>query len=444
MNTKILPQHTYDEIPSANLIEFGSLISISLTSVTNAYTHSLHRYPAKFIPQIPRWAIRQYSNEGDFVLDPFSGSGTTMVEAAVEGREGIGVDLDHLACLIGTAKTVKLNANRLSELGQQVIARSKIFSNELCVPLEGIDNFNHWFSTSAWSALQAIESAIDEIAMSDQERSFFLATFSSIIRAVSNADDQSQKTYVSGTLKKTPPPVAQTFQSKLNRNIESTRDFCKVRKSNSIQIVRASATQLPLEDGEVDLIVTSPPYLDSVDYMYNSMLEYFWLGKHFGFKSRGDYNAARRNGIGSKSSVNDGKTIPMALKGMIDVNVIPKYRRSAVAPYFLSMEKHFREAARVLKPGGRYVLIIGNSRTQEGMLPLHDALVALASSAGLHMEHAFAYRIRRHYMKFPRMGRGGIILMDWVVTLHKGDASEGLTTKLPLIDEKLPDDAVAN
>lgn len=60
------------------------------------------------------------------------------------------------------------------------------------------------------------------------------------------------------------------------------------------------------------------------------------------------------------------------------------------------------------------------------MLCLHDGLIALASDAGLHIEHAFGYRIRRHYMKFPRKGRGGIILVDWVITLRKGPPHEGI------------------
>ena len=53
------------------------------------------------------------------------------------------------------------------------------------------------------------------------------------------------------------------------------------------------------------------------------------------------------------------------------------------------------------------------------MVPLHDALVRLAAGAGLHLERAFGYRIRRHYMKFPRQGRGGIILLDWVLVFRR-------------------------
>jgi hypothetical protein len=84
-----------------------------------------------------------------------------------------------------------------------------------------------------------------------------------------------------------------------------------------------------------------------------------------------------------------------------------------------------------MKPGARYVFVIGNSQTMGGTLPLHDSLVRLAAEAGLGLERAFGYRIRRHYMKFPRAGRGGIILIDWVLTFRK-DASPIASDPLPL------------
>ena len=83
------------------------------------------------------------------------------------------------------------------------------------------------------------------------------------------------------------------------------------------------------------------------------------------------------------------------------------------------MDQHFIEAARALKAGSRYVFVVGNSQTRSDVVPVHEALVQLAATAGFELERAFGYRIRRHYMKFPRRGRGGIILIDWVLVLRK-------------------------
>jgi hypothetical protein len=77
------------------------------------------------------------------------------------------------------------------------------------------------------------------------------------------------------------------------------------------------------------------------------------------------------------------------------------------------------------------------------MVPLHDALVRLAAAAGLSLERAFGYRIRRHYMKFPRHGRGGIILIDWILVFRKGSSAE-TPGPLPLHWVTLAPEAVAH
>ena len=107
------------------------------------------------------------------------------------------------------------------------------------------------------------------------------------------------------------------------------------------------------------------------------------------------------------------------------------------------MERHFAEMTRCLKPGARYAFVVGNSQTLVAGLPLHDALVRLAGAAGLSLERAFGYRIRRHYMKFPRRGRGGIILIDWVLVLRRRATAQA-PAPLPRHSVALAPDAVAH
>lgn len=56
----------------------------------SALTHGLHKYPAKFFPELPRWLIKRYSKEKNIILDPFAGSGTTNVEALLLRRNSVG------------------------------------------------------------------------------------------------------------------------------------------------------------------------------------------------------------------------------------------------------------------------------------------------------------------------------------------------------------------
>jgi hypothetical protein len=108
------------------------------------------------------------------------------------------------------------------------------------------------------------------------------------------------------------------------------------------------------------------------------------------------------------------------------------------------MAKHFASAAKVMKPNAYYVLVIGNSQTGRGVLPIHDALIRFAADEGLEFQKAFAYRIRRHYMKFPRQGRGGIITMDWIIVLKNTQQRSHYPGRLPLPNFTLRGDEVAN
>ncbi|MBL7110257.1 MAG: site-specific DNA-methyltransferase, partial [Candidatus Marinimicrobia bacterium] len=73
------------------------------------YSHGIHKYPAKFFPELPRWLIQRYSNENDIILDPFTGSGTTNVEALLSNRNSIGIDVDPFSRFLSKIKTTPLD-----------------------------------------------------------------------------------------------------------------------------------------------------------------------------------------------------------------------------------------------------------------------------------------------------------------------------------------------
>ena len=76
---------------------------------TSYLSHSLHPYPAKFPPQLPRTILQQFSVEGETVLDPFCGSGTTLVESRIFGANAIGVDVNGLSTLLSKVKATPLS-----------------------------------------------------------------------------------------------------------------------------------------------------------------------------------------------------------------------------------------------------------------------------------------------------------------------------------------------
>jgi hypothetical protein len=128
----------------------------------------------------------------------------------------------------------------------------------------------------------------------------------------------------------------------------------------------------------------------------------------------------------------------------VSVDDLAPERAKATLAYLEDLDHHFQEAARCVRTGGRYVLVIGNSSSQQKQVPVHDCLLRLAQSHGFALRHAFGYRLRRHYMKFPRNGRGGIILIDWIIVLERVDQLVEPAGPLPQLHWTLPPDAVAH
>lgn len=80
-------------------------------------THDFYKYPARFSPTFARSAIEAFTRPGELVLDPHVGGGTTLVEAAATGRNGIGIDISELAEFVGSVKTAILSEAELTTLG---------------------------------------------------------------------------------------------------------------------------------------------------------------------------------------------------------------------------------------------------------------------------------------------------------------------------------------
>ncbi|MCD4744801.1 MAG: site-specific DNA-methyltransferase [Bacteroidales bacterium] len=99
-------QFVKEIIPSE--IKRDSILNI-ITRDVNTYTHGFHKYPAKFIPHIPKWAIEKYlnGNKRKIILDPFCGSGTTLVESILAGHDVIGIDIDPLVGIDFKSKNYK-------------------------------------------------------------------------------------------------------------------------------------------------------------------------------------------------------------------------------------------------------------------------------------------------------------------------------------------------
>lgn len=233
---------------------------------------AIHPYPAKFIGDIPRALIETLPiPHGTAVLDPFCGSGTTLMEAQRAGLNGIGIDLNPIACLISRVKTSPL-PGEFTEAVQQVISNAR---NVKSLPTPDIPNVNHWFKPDVQAAIGALAQSIASPAYASWHDQLRLA-LSSILVRVSNQDSDTRYAAVEKNVAY--KDVFDAFglaASKLEKALSNrawTLPETHVIESNTLEVL---PTEVPMNVG---LVVTSPPYPNAYEYWLYHKYRMWWLG----------------------------------------------------------------------------------------------------------------------------------------------------------------------
>ncbi|KAA0247149.1 MAG: hypothetical protein HND39_07025 [Ignavibacteriota bacterium] len=445
MTSKMIetPEYKFikDTIPTE--IEQDTILNI-VTRDVNTYTHGFHKYPAKFIPHIPKWAITKYlnGNKNKFVFDPFCGSGTTLVESVLAGYNAIGVDIDPLSAMISKVKTTRIDESELKNISSWLVKEIKAKRKGTFKP--DCETIEHWFTNDAIKKLSAIRSLINQIPkkFGDSKKvkdiqDLLLICFSSIIRRVSNADNESQKTYVSHTKVKEPDEVNSLFFSQLDLFVERATKFSEITsaKVKSKIVISSSATSLEkkLNGQQIDLAITSPPYIKAIDYIYNQMVELFWIGDLFAMQTQTKQNEKKIKYIGNKqiSKIEFSNYTPYntilsidkldeKLQEVYDTDKKNGHKHSYVTfKYFAEMEKHFAEMAKCLSNKTHYVMVVGDSNVSEVFFDTAEFLIDIAERNGFMITNKWGYKIKNRFMRFDRKGRGGIIEIDWVLDFER-------------------------
>jgi len=269
---------------------------------TDYLTHGCHPYPAKFIPQIPNTLIQALSAPGETICDPFCGSGTTLVEAMLLGRNAIGVDASPLACLISRAKTTPLDEPRLNavramtERASHAVklyheGQSDLFGTQLPpYELPQFKGLDFWFDIGVAHELAILKYYLDRVE-SGEARAFAHMVFSSIIVQVSWQDSDTR--YVRRRKHIERGDVIRKFSQRLAECNDAVTHFGnQVPSGVKCEVVHASALDCPLLPlSPVHLVVCSPPYPNAWSYHLYHRTRMLWLGM--------DQETFKANEIGS-------------------------------------------------------------------------------------------------------------------------------------------------
>jgi DNA modification methylase len=377
----------------------------------NYASHHLHAFAARFPPQLPRVFIRGLTAPGDVVLDPMMGSGTAVVEALLEGRRGVGLDIDPLALRLCQVKTQPLQIDSLSIVAQEVIAQAYDFLRSKAVEHRLAQRFNtrtkafvdYWLLPETQREILALVMAIESISDASTRR-FLELMLSSIIITKSGGVTRARDLAHSRPhldKDKIPKNALEQFALRLQKNLSSLAAFT-VNGSMAAPLA-GDAQGMPFADGVIDLIVTSPPYANALDYMRAHKFSLVWLGK-----SVEHLSALRAEYIGSERVKGTKFTaLPERPERIIQQLAQQDSSKSGILrKYFTEMKSVLTEMYRVLRHDAAAVLVVGPSVMRGINVQTHQCLADIAAELGFDVVGVVQRMLDRNKRMMPtRFGK---------------------------------------
>ncbi|MCX7925221.1 MAG: DNA methyltransferase [Fimbriimonadales bacterium] len=372
------------------------------TANTKTHTHCYHVYPAMMIPQVARRLIRLYGRSKGLLLDPFCGSGTSLVEARLAGMNAVGVDLNPFAVLLARVKTTDYDLE--TAVAEAKRLRNKVeelIKGDFAAPIPRFFNIDYWFKPEIQSELALLRYAITQF-VSPALQDFFLVAFAATVRDCSNTRRGEYKLYriPEAQLGQHHPQVLPTFWERVGRNLRGLSEFLADYKPNTSVNVFEGDTRfgLPLGDESFDLIVTSPPYGDSqttVAYGQFSRLVLQWLGYNDEIAKSVDKRA-----LGGQRRAVDVTFHSPTLEDTVEQIEQHNLRRAEqVVQFYRDFAECFPEISRVAKSQSVGCFVVGNRTVKGVRIPTDQILIEIAANFG--WKHSTTYHRRIPNKRMP-------------------------------------------
>lgn len=365
----------------------------------------IHPFPARIAPEVVQGAIDEL-RAGATVLDPMCGSGTVLRTAVERGMEAVGTDVDPLAVLMSKVWVTPLDREELGMEAREVVARARAMPSSARCGLEDRESEDFaafWFARTQAEALARLAT----ILRRDRWENVDALTLGLSRIVVSKG---MQASLARDTSHSRPHRVAKSnvfdvyggFLRAVDlmgrrMGVEAIVGHAEVRREDARRLVS-------VEDKSVDGIVTSPPYLNAIDYLRGHRLALVWLGY-----SVAEIREIRSGSIGAER-VAAGE-IPGKLRPFVSVGKDARIERRHlgwIRRYLVDMGEVLVEMRRVLRPEGMAVLVVGNSVLRGARVDNAGIVEALAAERGFRCVRREVREIPAHrrYLPPPVGGAG--------------------------------------
>lgn len=293
------------------------------------HVHRLHPYLGKFIPQLVEVFLRKYFKPNEWILDPFMGSATTLIEANVLGMNSIGVELSVFNTLISKVKTQEYNIEEVEHEIKDILQETKEYNKLLTTKQKSnfpnlkieSEYFNTWFSERALKEILFYRNLIKnyknqdilKVILSRATRSARQITHYDLARPTKPIKEKywciKHKRYCE------PTDEALKFIERYSLDtIKRIREFDKIRTNKQIILLQGDSRTIKLPiSNKIDGIFTSPPYVGLIDYHDQHKYAY----ELFGFRNNDKREIGpMSNGRGAKAREEYKQGIIEVLKNM--------------------------------------------------------------------------------------------------------------------------------
>lgn len=342
---------------------------------------SIHPFPARMAPELALQTIATLPKDA-VILDPMSGSGTVLRAAVENGNRCLGFDLDPLAVLMARVWTSP-GCEGLEEEARKVVARAKQLPKGApswhdCPETEAFTKF--WFEDAQRADLSAISRVLadyegthlDALRLALSRLIITKEKGASIARDTSHSRPHRWFFDNDFDVMRAFPMAAKRIEERLNQ------DALK----GSADVTKGDARELSLEAGSVDAVITSPPYLNAIDYMRGHRLALVWLGYKLP-----DLRNIRSASIGAEAAKE--KPTDLELPAFELAEGLRDSQKKIVERYRADIHRLMIELKRVVKPGGTVLVVVGNSNIAGVPISNADINEASARKVGFKLTKRF-------------------------------------------------------